>query len=37
MFKHILIATDGSELARKAETTGLTLARELKAQATAVT
>jgi nucleotide-binding universal stress UspA family protein len=37
MFKHILIATDGSELARKAETTGLTLARELKAQATTVT
>lgn len=37
MFKHILIATDGSELARKAETMGLTLARELKAQATAVT
>lgn len=37
MFKHILIATDGSELARKAETTGLTLAKELKAQVTAVT
>lgn len=37
MFKHILIATDGSDLARKAETTGLTLAKELKAQATAVT
>jgi hypothetical protein len=29
MFKHILIATDGSELALKAETTRLTLAREL--------
>jgi nucleotide-binding universal stress UspA family protein len=37
MFNHILIATDGSELARKAETTGLTLAKEFKAQATAVT
>lgn len=37
MFKHILIATDGSQLARKAETTGLTLAKELKAQVTAVT
>ena len=37
MFKHILIATDGSELARKAETVGLTLARALNAQVTAVT
>jgi nucleotide-binding universal stress UspA family protein len=37
MFKHILIATDGSELARKAETTGLALAKELRALATAVT
>jgi nucleotide-binding universal stress UspA family protein len=37
MFKHILIATDGSELAQKAEAAGLTLAKELKAQVTAVT
>jgi nucleotide-binding universal stress UspA family protein len=37
MYKHILIATDGSELARKAETTGLALAKELKAKTTAVT
>jgi len=37
MFKHILIATDGSELARKAETVGLTLAEALNAQVTAVT
>jgi nucleotide-binding universal stress UspA family protein len=37
MFTHILIATDGSELARKAEEIGLTLAKALKAQATAVT
>lgn len=37
MYKHILIATDGSELAQKAETTGLALAKALKAKATAVT
>ena len=37
MYQHILIATDGSELARKAETTGLTLAKALQAKATAVT
>ena len=30
MYKHILIATDGSELARKVVATGLALARELK-------
>ena len=29
MYKHILIATDGSELAQKAELTGLTLGRGL--------
>jgi nucleotide-binding universal stress UspA family protein len=28
MYKHILIATDGSELAKKAETQGLALAKE---------
>ncbi len=37
MYKHILIATDGSELAKKAEMHGLALARDLKAAATAVT
>lgn len=37
MYKHILIATDGSDLAQKAEWTGLTLAKALDAQATAVT
>jgi nucleotide-binding universal stress UspA family protein len=37
MYKHILIATDGSELAKKAETHGLALAKDLKAAATAVT
>ena len=37
MYKHILIATDGSELAKKAVTTGLALAKELKAKVTAVT
>jgi nucleotide-binding universal stress UspA family protein len=37
MYKHILIATDGSDLAQKAESTGLTLAKALNAQATAVT
>ena len=37
MYKHILIATDGSELAQKAETTGLALAKALNAKVTAVT
>lgn len=37
MFKHILIASDGSQLAQKAETAGLTLAKQLGAQVTAVT
>jgi nucleotide-binding universal stress UspA family protein len=37
MFKHILIATDGSELAQKAETAGLALAKALGGQAIAVT
>ena len=37
MFKHILIAIDGSELAQKAETVGLTLAAALNARVTAVT
>jgi nucleotide-binding universal stress UspA family protein len=37
MYKHILIATDGSELAEKAVNTGLTLAKVLGARATAVT
>ena len=37
MYKHILIATDGSELAGKAVATGLALAKELKAKVTAVT
>lgn len=37
MFKHILIATDGSELATKAIIQGLGLARALSAKATVVT
>jgi nucleotide-binding universal stress UspA family protein len=37
MYRHILIATDGSELAQKAVTAGLALAKELKATVTAVT
>jgi nucleotide-binding universal stress UspA family protein len=37
MFRHILIATDGSELASKAATAGLQLAKHLQAKATAVT
>jgi nucleotide-binding universal stress UspA family protein len=37
MYKHILIATDGSALAEKAVATGLALAKELHARATAVT
>jgi nucleotide-binding universal stress UspA family protein len=37
MYKHILIATDGSELAGRAVAAGLALAKELKAKVTAVT
>jgi len=37
MFQHILIATDGSELAQKAVVQGLELASELKAKVLAVT
>ena len=37
MYKHILIATDGSDLAQKATSMGLTLAKALNARATAVT
>jgi nucleotide-binding universal stress UspA family protein len=37
MFAHLLIATDGSELAAKAESTGLKLAEKLGARVTAVT
>jgi nucleotide-binding universal stress UspA family protein len=37
MYKHILIATDGSELANKAVLAGLTLAKTLQAKATVVT
>ena len=37
MYKHILIATDGSELAGKAVAAGFGLARELGAQVTVVT
>jgi len=37
MFKHILIATDGSELAGQAVLQGLALARKLDAAATVVT
>jgi nucleotide-binding universal stress UspA family protein len=37
MFKHILIATDGSELATKAVTAGLVLAKMCGAKVTAVT
>jgi nucleotide-binding universal stress UspA family protein len=36
MYKHILIATDGSELAHKAVVQGLTLARALGAKTTIV-
>lgn len=36
MFKHILIATDGSELARKAVTQGLEIAKGLGARVTVV-
>jgi len=37
MYKHILIATDGSELAGRALAHGLALAKELKASVTVVT
>lgn len=37
MFKHILIATDGSELAQKAITQGLDLAKAVDAKVTIVT
>jgi nucleotide-binding universal stress UspA family protein len=37
MFKHVLIATDGSDLAGKAVSKGLELAKQLSAAATAVT
>ena len=37
MYKHILIATDGSELAQKAEAAALALAKTLGASVTAVT
>ena len=37
MYKHILIATDGSQLATTAVTQGLELAKALRAKATAVT
>ena len=36
MYKHILIATDGSELAGKAVTAGLALAKKLNARVTAI-
>ena len=36
LYKHILIATDGSELAGKAVSAGLTLAKALGAKVTAV-
>ena len=37
MYKHILIATDGSELAAKAVAVALTLAKQLNCKVTAVT
>jgi nucleotide-binding universal stress UspA family protein len=37
MYTHILIATDGSDLAGRAVSTGLDLAKALKARVTAVT
>jgi nucleotide-binding universal stress UspA family protein len=37
MYKHVLIATDGSELAGRAVTAGLELAKALQAKVTAVT
>jgi nucleotide-binding universal stress UspA family protein len=37
MFTHLLVATDGSELAARAVSTGLTLAKRLGARVTVVT
>ena len=37
MYRHILIATDGSELARKAVAAGLALAKKLETKVTVVT
>ena len=37
MFRHILIATDGSDLSQKATTNGLSLAKSVGARVTAVT
>jgi len=37
MYRHLLIATDGSELAEKAVAQGLALAKELGAKVTALT
>jgi nucleotide-binding universal stress UspA family protein len=37
MYRHILIATDGTELAQKAVVAGLELAKGLRAKATAIT
>ena len=37
MYKHILIATDGSDLAQHAESTGLQLAKALQGRVTVVT
>lgn len=37
MYKHLLIATDGSELAQKAVSHGLALAKAVQAQATVIT
>jgi nucleotide-binding universal stress UspA family protein len=37
MYRHLLIATDGSDLAQQAVTQGFALARELRAHVTAVT
>ena len=37
MYKHILIATDGSDLADRALVHGLALAKEVKASVTLVT
>ena len=37
MYKHILVATDGSELSRKAVTNGIQLAKALGARITTVT
>ncbi len=37
MYKHILVATDGSELSGRAVTTGLALAKQLKAKLTTLT